>query len=98
MKILWKTFCAAALWTALAATVYSQGEGGDHFNIPLNDPARPATVNVNVFAGSISVEGYEGNEVIVDTKYREGRRPPKQSEVDTTGLKRIATTSPMIEV
>ena len=98
MKIFVKTFCVAALWMALAATGYSQGVGGDHFTIPLNDPARPASVNVNAFAGSISVKGYDGNEIIVDTKYMEGQKPPKQSEADTTGLKRITSTSPMIDV
>lgn len=101
MKISVKTFCAAALWTALAAMGYSQGAEGDHFTIPLNDPSRPATVNVKVFAGAISVQGYSGKEVIVDTKYGEKNnrreRPRKNSDVDTTGLKKIATTGLVIE-
>ena len=60
-----KYILAAILCSALTATVFPQESDDDHFTIPLTDPSRAAIVNVEIFTGSISVKGYDGNEVIV---------------------------------
>ncbi len=86
-----KYVLAAILCTALPATAFSQESDSDHFTIPLSDPSREATVKVNLFNGSITVKGYDGQEIIADMEYRENHKPKKRHQADTTGLKKIAT-------
>jgi DUF4097 and DUF4098 domain-containing protein YvlB len=97
MKTYMQSFLTAALWMGLTIIAYPQAPDADHFTIPLSDPSRTATVNVKILAGSISVKGYDGNEVIVDAKYGERTRSRERPDVDTTGLQRIATTGMVIE-
>jgi len=81
-----------AVWLGLAATAFPQAAGTDHVTVPLSDPARPGTVKVSLLAGSISVKGYAGKEVIVDANARdEGSR--RGHRADTSGMKRIPNTS-----
>jgi len=87
-----KYILTAILCSALTATVFPQESDGDHFTIPLTDPSRAAIVNVEIFTGSITVKGYDGNEVIVDMEYPGNYKPPKLHQADTTGLKKIAST------
>jgi Putative adhesin len=65
--------------------------------MPLSDPARPATLDVSLFIGSISVSAYEGNEIIVVV--REGRDEDEDDDDDDDdpdpardGLRRIPNT------
>src|SRR5215472_12294942 len=44
----------------------------NHVAVPLADPSRPAQVRAHLVNGSITVKAYEGKEVIVDAKVREG--------------------------
>jgi len=91
MKILWQCILAVAVWLGLAATAHPQVAGADHVTVPLSDPARTGTVKVHLLAGSISVKGYAGKEVIVDAKARDEERG--RARADTAGMKRIPNTS-----
>jgi DUF4097 and DUF4098 domain-containing protein YvlB len=53
--------------------------------VPLADPARPVTMKISVLHGSITVRGYNGREVLVDTK---GGGEPRR-EAPHEGLHRI---------
>jgi DUF4097 and DUF4098 domain-containing protein YvlB len=81
------------VWLGLAATAFPQVPGTDHVTIPLSDPSRPGTVKVNLLAGSISVKGYAGKEIIVDAKARQEEESHGHRRADTSGMKRIPNTS-----
>jgi hypothetical protein len=53
----------AALLGTLPWSAHGQTE--QRLAIPLSDPGRPATLDVDLLAGHILVRGYDGNEVIV---------------------------------
>ena len=60
--------------------------------VPLSDPSRPARLEVNLFSGDISVEGYDGKEVVIvaDAPIREGDKPePPRAD----GLRRIQSST-----
>lgn len=66
---------------------YAAETGGDRVVVPLSDPSRPAMVRAHLLNGSITVKGYEGKDVIVETRghSRETPEPPENSG----GLHRI---------
>lgn len=45
---------------------------GEELSVPLSDPSRPATVKVTLVNGRITVQGYEGKEVMVETNAQPG--------------------------
>src|SRR3569833_2123470 len=49
---------------AIAAPIFAQ----DHIAVPLTDPGRPVTLSIHLLRGSITVRGYSGRELLVDTK------------------------------
>ena len=62
------------LTSALALMLASGGaaaQSEQRIAVPLSDPARPATLNVSLIMGGISVSAYEGNEIIIVV--RDGR-------------------------
>lgn len=56
--------------------------------VPLGDPTRPATVRAHLVNSSITVKGYDGKEVIVEShgRGRENSEPPENSG----GLRRLS--------
>jgi len=96
MKTLMKQILTSAAWLGLAATAYPQTPGTDHVTVPFSDPSRPGSVKVSIIAGSISVKGYAGKEVVVDAKARdeaEGRGRGRRERPETAGMKRIPNMS-----
>ena len=60
--------------------------------VPLSDPSRPARLEIQLFSGDISVEGYDGKEVVIvaDAPIREGDKPePPRAD----GLRRIQSST-----
>lgn len=57
--------------------------------VPLSDPSRAATVRASLMNSCMTVEGYQGKEVVIESKGRGGEntipRPPRGAE----GMKRI---------
>ncbi len=85
-----------AAWLVLAAAAFPQAPGTDHITVPLTDPSRPGTVKVSLLAGSISVQGYAGKEVVIDAKAREGEEGPghdRSTQAASAGMKRIPNLS-----
>jgi hypothetical protein len=56
--------------------------------VPLSDPSRPAVVKASLVNGAIEVKGYEGKEVVVETRDEEKRPDPKAKDGDSK-MKRI---------
>jgi len=99
MKNLQKTIgiisCAVMLTGALAQDIPA-----DRVSVPLRDPSRPGLVKVNLMTGGIVVKGYDGKEVIVEARLREGKSSSKEkADKKADGLKRIdiATTGLTVE-
>ena len=79
-------FLVSVAAAALAAT-----DGAQRTSIPLSDPSRPATVMVSTVNGGISVEGYGGREIQVESSARadDGDEAPRHG---AEGMQRIPNT------
>jgi len=87
--------CAVMLTRALAQDVPA-----DRVAVPFRDPSRPGTVKVHLMTGGITVQGYNGKEVIVEARLREAKSSRKEEpDKKADGLKRIdiATTGLTVE-
>jgi DUF4097 and DUF4098 domain-containing protein YvlB len=85
--------CILALMTgASCALVGGAAAQDERLAVPLSDPSRPARLEIQLFSGDISIEGYEGNEVVIsaDAPIREGDKPePPRPD----GLRRIQSST-----
>ena len=52
------------LGLTILAPIFAQ----EHIPVPLADASRPVTMSIHLLRGSVTVRGYSGHEVIVDTK------------------------------
>ncbi len=60
-------FWAVAGTAAATAPPAAAQPPGERLTVPLSDPARPAMVEVSSLRGNITVEGYSGHEVVVES-------------------------------
>jgi DUF4097 and DUF4098 domain-containing protein YvlB len=80
----------------VAAPVYGQTQtpsGADRVSVNLSDPARPALVKASLINGGITVKGYDGKEVVVEARARNG----ESSRADSS-MKRIVVSSTGLSV
>jgi hypothetical protein len=71
----------------------------DRATVPFSDPSRPKKLVVDTMFGSVTVRGYNGQEVIVETSARESIRARGRKEPEPpTGMHRIGGTNPSIEI
>lgn len=63
----------------------------DQTRVPFSDPSRPRTVKVDVLNGAIAVSGYDGKEVLIDSRSIHARHEDRR----TQGLHRIETNPGM---
>ena len=78
-------FCMTLLCGALGAQPQS-------FVVPLSNPGQPVVLEASVMMGSISVEGYEGNEVLVEVVFEADEEEEAEME-ERDGLRRIPSGS-----
>jgi hypothetical protein len=82
----------ALLTSASCAISGVAGAQDTRLVVPLSDPSRPTRLEIALFQGDISVEGYEGNEVVIvaDAPIRDadGEEPARPD-----GLRRIQSSS-----
>ena len=72
-----------SMWTCavlLAGAALAQ-DTGDHVTVPFRDPAKPRTLIVKVINGGMTIHGYDGKDVIIDShgasrSNRTRREPP----------------------
>ncbi len=87
-------FFFAAAFAAVSAQAQS---GPERTTLPLSDPSRPATVQVELFNGNIEVQGYSGKEIAVEADGGGSIRnthPPEHAD----GLRRIDANSSTLSV
>lgn len=77
---------AMMLLPGLALTAFAQ----EQVTVSFSDPSRPGTVIVELLSGGISVEGYDGADVIIDVTVDDsgGGQSPDRSR----GLRRVPNT------
>jgi hypothetical protein len=61
--------CASCALSGMALA-----QDNERLVVPLTDPSRPARLEISLFSGDVTVEGYDGNEVIIvaDAPIRDG--------------------------
>lgn len=72
--------------------VYAQQPAGDRVNVSFSDPSKPGVVTAYVNAGSITIKGYSGKEVVIEAnlKDRTSRASGRDRIPDKAkGMKRI---------
>lgn len=66
------------------------GFAQEKVSVPLSDPARPATIRVNLLLGGIVVHGGSTKDVVVETRPRsEGRSDEEPVPPDAAGMHRL---------
>ena len=83
-----------ALLTGAACAIsgIAAAQNDQRLVVPLSDPSRPARLEINLFSGDISVEGYDGKEVVIvaDAPIHDADRP---SPPRADGLRQIQSSS-----
>jgi len=74
----------------MVASGAAQDLSGERLTLSFSDPSRPGLLKINILNGGISVKGYSGKEVIIETRSRNRNRRPS---VDIGGLRRIDINS-----
>ncbi len=67
--------------------------GQDRITVPFSDPSRPKTLHASLLNGSITVRGYDGKDVIIETKTRGGEEGRQHGRSAPDGMHRIENTS-----
>jgi hypothetical protein len=80
-------FCFLAILILLPI----QTEAQDQIVIPLTNPGEPGRLSIGIVRGSISVSGYDGEEVLVS--YGNDSEEDNEQEVTKNGLRRISNNS-----
>lgn len=69
-KIMRLLAAAGAVVVSMGAAAAPEAVGPERIVVPLADPAKPATIRVALINGGITVEGYDGKEVVVEARSR----------------------------
>ncbi len=70
----------------------AQEKSIDLFSVPLSNPNNPGKLIIDQISGSIHVEAYEGNEVVIKASFGSEKNHYRDN-VDKNGMKRISNTS-----
>ncbi len=81
-----------SLLFVLKSAAFSQDQPVDRLSLTFSDPSRPGFIKAGLINGSITVKGYDGDEIIVEARTRT-RKYSKRSNRNSEGLKRVAITS-----
>ena len=83
-----KTFLLSFTLTIFAAAAQAQSADPESVAVPLTDPSQPVSLRGSLVNGSITVEGYDGSEVLVEASERPGNEKSEHRE----GMMRIPNT------
>ena len=72
--------------------IHAQQSTGDRVNVSFSDPSKPGLVTAYVNAGSITIKGYSGKEVMIEVKLQEPSRARGREDIPdkAKGMKRIS--------
>ena len=83
-----KTILVSLAITAIAFGAGAQSGDAESIAVPLSDPSRPASLRASLINGGLSVEGYDGSEVLVTAT----ERPGGEERESRDGMMRIPNT------
>ncbi|MCF2517358.1 DUF4097 family beta strand repeat-containing protein [Dyadobacter sp. CY351] len=83
------TLSIAALLACFTSPSQAQTGTKEQLVVPLTDPAKPGSLQVNLINGTIKVTGYSGNQVIIDAVVKSSEKPDKPKDEAAGGMKRI---------
>lgn len=88
MKLILTTVLLTTCWSLMA-----QEDLNEKLVVPLSDPGAPGELEVNQINGDIYVEGYDGQEVIIDATFRSNSKNKEKGKDKSAppGMKRIAS-------
>ncbi len=93
----WKIQMAVAIFALGAGAGLVQAQ--EPTKVPLRNPGQPVKLRVHLLRGSITVKGYDGKEVLVESKGRSARERDKDRGRDRSdGMRRIDNTSGGLEI
>jgi DUF4097 and DUF4098 domain-containing protein YvlB len=105
-NVILSTIVATALAAPLAAQPTDQRQGAEppsspdataqRLTIPLSDPARPGSVELDIVMGSITVKGTSRRDVLIEARSTSNGRPPRRRAPDEPppGLRRLTQNTP----
>jgi len=93
MKMYFRIFAAAVILVSIYMNLYSQEVLTDRVSVAFSDPSRAGFLKVSLINGSITVTGYDGNDVLVEAKVRSKRYSHDRKNDAARGMKRLAITS-----
>ena len=80
----------ATLLLGVASPFSAWAQSPDRATVSFSDPARPRLVKVSLLSGGITVRGYEGKDVLVEVKNKEGKSDDGSNRSKRAqGMKRI---------
>lgn len=88
-----KRIALFVLFLALAVPALRGEEATERVAVPFSDPGKPGRLEVSLINGAITVSGYDGKEVIVESKTRAQVIAPAAAEKTSSkypGMKRLA--------
>lgn len=83
------TLSIAALLACFTSPSQAQTGTKEQLVVPLTDPAKPGSLQVNLINGTIKVTGYSGNQVVIDAVVKSSEKPDKPKDEAAGGMKRI---------
>ena len=89
-----RTWIIAAMLTGAA---FAQ-DTGDRVTVPFRDPSKPKTLVVKVINGGMTVRGYSGNEVIIESQAGGSSRPSRTRREPPPGMHRLGADNSGLEV
>lgn len=85
MKTIKRFFFTLLVLASAATALWSQDNAGDRVAVPFSDPGKPALVKAHLINGGIVVKGYEGKEVLIETKPRSHVIGEDEDEMEDEG-------------
>ncbi|MFO7865545.1 MAG: hypothetical protein R6V02_01860 [Candidatus Aminicenantes bacterium] len=76
----------ALFLTAVFTPGFARENSVDRATVPFSNPSQPGTVKVQVYRGSITVQGYDGQEVIIEAGLRTMRTAPRDRNPKAEGM------------
>ncbi|HLH38641.1 MAG TPA: DUF4097 family beta strand repeat-containing protein [Bryobacteraceae bacterium] len=87
-------------WTTalvLVGAAFAQ-DTGDRVTVPFRDPSKPKTLVVKLINGGITVRGYNGNEVIIESQGGAPKRTVRTRQEPPPGMHRLGSDNSGLEV
>lgn len=70
MKMKWYVNLVVLVSALIGLSAFAQEQVSDKFSLEFSDPSKPGFLKVGLTYGSVTVRGYDGTEVIIESVYR----------------------------